>query len=92
MINLPNFATDLLTEFATRKTERIDEFPEFDLVREVLRETAGWTRLEIELAVPLPVDFGKVRCSERDAIIDSGTSEIGRCLSKSRPLYRACPK
>ena len=25
-----------------------------EVVREVLRETAGWTRLEIELAVPLP--------------------------------------
>ncbi len=41
-------------EALKRKTERIDEFPEFDLVREVLRETAGWTRVEIELAVPLP--------------------------------------
>ena len=41
-------------EALKRKTERIDEFPEFDLVREVLRETAGWTRLEIELAVSLP--------------------------------------
>ncbi|MBB3656881.1 hypothetical protein FHX15_002109 [Rhizobium sp. BK650] len=37
-----------------RKAQRIDEFPEFDIAREVLRETAGWTRLEIELVVPLP--------------------------------------
>ena len=36
-----------------RRSQRIDEFPEFDIAREVLRETAGWTRLEIELAVPL---------------------------------------
>lgn len=41
-------------EALKRKAERIDEFPEFDLVREVLRETPGWTRVEIELAVPLP--------------------------------------
>ena len=37
-----------------RKSQRIDEFPEFDIAREVLSETAGWTRLEIELVVPLP--------------------------------------
>ncbi|MBW9056164.1 DUF1062 domain-containing protein [Rhizobium mesosinicum] len=37
-----------------RKSQRIDEFPEFDILREVLRETAGWTRLEIELVAPLP--------------------------------------
>ena len=41
-------------EALKRKSQRIDEFPEFDIAREVLRETAGWTRLEIELAVPLP--------------------------------------
>jgi len=37
-----------------RKSQRIDEFPEFDILREVLREIAGWTRLEIELVAPLP--------------------------------------
>ena len=37
-----------------RKSQRVDEFPEFDIAREVLREAAGWTRLEIELMVPLP--------------------------------------
>lgn len=37
-----------------RKSQRIDEFPEFEIVKEVLHETAGWTRLEIELVVPLP--------------------------------------
>ncbi len=37
-----------------RKSLRIDEFPEFEIAREVVRETADWTRLEIELLVPLP--------------------------------------
>lgn len=37
-----------------RKSQRVDEFPEFEIAKEVLREAAGWTRLEIELAVPLP--------------------------------------
>jgi hypothetical protein len=37
-----------------RKSQRIDEFPEFEIAREVVRETADWTRLEIELLVPLP--------------------------------------
>jgi hypothetical protein len=37
-----------------RKSQRVDEFPEFEIAREVMRETADWTRLEIELLVPLP--------------------------------------
>ncbi len=35
-----------------RKAQRIDEFPDVDIVRQVLGDTEGWTRLEIELAVP----------------------------------------
>lgn len=37
-----------------RKSQRIDEFPEVDIAKDVLGETPGWTRLEIELIVPLP--------------------------------------
>jgi hypothetical protein len=49
-----------------RKSQRIDEFPEFEIAREVLRETADWTRLEIELLVPLPsgMRFERLLASE----------------------------
>lgn len=38
-----------------RGSQRIDQFPEFGIVKGILSETPGWTRLEIELAVSLPV-------------------------------------
>jgi hypothetical protein len=38
-----------------RKAQRIDEFPDVEIAKQVLEETAGWTRLAIELIVPLAV-------------------------------------
>lgn len=38
-----------------RKSQRVDEFPEFDLETEVLHETPDWTTLDIELLVTLPI-------------------------------------
>jgi hypothetical protein len=38
-----------------RKTKRIDEFAEIDIRKETLCDSRGWTALEIEFAVPLPV-------------------------------------
>lgn len=49
-IRMESFNLDALR----RKSQRIDEFPEFEIAREVVRETTDWTRLEIELLVPLP--------------------------------------
>lgn len=37
-----------------RKAQRIDEFPERDIAKDILCETRDWTHLEIELKVPLP--------------------------------------
>ncbi len=35
-----------------RKAQRIDEFPDVDIVRQLCSAPAGWSRLEIELTVP----------------------------------------
>ncbi|MGO4282966.1 DUF1062 domain-containing protein [Bosea sp. TAB14] len=37
------------------KSQRIDEFPEYDISKAVIGEAPRWTELEIELAVPLHV-------------------------------------
>ncbi|MDR6757309.1 hypothetical protein J2Y48_002605 [Mycoplana sp. BE70] len=42
-------------EALRRKSQRVDEFSEFDTEKEILRETRNWTKLEIELMVPLPL-------------------------------------
>jgi hypothetical protein len=44
-------------EALRHKSQRVDEFPEFAITKEVLRETRGWTTLEIQLAVPLPTSM-----------------------------------
>lgn len=38
-----------------RKSQRIDEFPECDIAKDVVSEAPGWSTLQIELAVSLPV-------------------------------------
>ena len=40
-----------------RKAQRVDEFPECDIVREVRCETRDGTHLEIELTVPFPASL-----------------------------------
>nr|WP_047575190.1 DUF1062 domain-containing protein [Methylobacterium sp. ZNC0032] len=40
-----------------RKAQRIDEFPECSIVKDVLCEVRDWTHLEIELMVPLPASL-----------------------------------
>nr|WP_245314397.1 DUF1062 domain-containing protein [Rhizobium sp. R634] len=42
-------------EALRRKSPRVDEFAEFDITKQIRRQTADWTRLEIELMVPLPI-------------------------------------
>lgn len=37
-----------------RKSQRVDEFAEFDVEKAILHETPDWTKLEIDLVVPLP--------------------------------------
>ena len=37
-----------------RKSQRVDEFPECDVVKDLRHETRDWTKLKIELMVPLP--------------------------------------
>lgn len=41
-------------EALRRKAQRVEEFPEFDIQKEVLRDTLNWTTLEIDLKVTLP--------------------------------------
>lgn len=40
-----------------RKAQRIDEFPECGIVKDVLCEVRDWTHLEIELTVPFPASL-----------------------------------
>lgn len=42
-------------EALRRKSPRVDEFAEFDIAKQIRDQTADWTRLEIELMVPLPI-------------------------------------
>jgi hypothetical protein len=41
-------------EALRRKSQRIDEFAEFEVRKQVLRDAPDWKRLEIELSVPFP--------------------------------------
>nr|ABD74838.1 conserved hypothetical protein [Sinorhizobium arboris LMG 14919] len=41
-------------EALRRKSQRIDEFSDFEVRKELLNEAADWEHLEIELSVPLP--------------------------------------
>lgn len=41
-------------EALRRKSQRVDEFAEFEIAKEMQQENANWTRLEIELMVPFP--------------------------------------
>lgn len=40
-----------------RKVQRIDEFPECGIAKDILSEACDWTHLEIELTVPLPASL-----------------------------------
>lgn len=40
-----------------RKAQRIDEFPECGIARDILSEACDWTHLEIELMVPFPASL-----------------------------------
>lgn len=42
-------------EALRRKSQRIDEFPEVSIDKEIVHEAPDWTELEIELIVPYPV-------------------------------------
>jgi len=39
------------------KSQRVDEFAEFEIAKEIQRETAHWTSLAIELIVPFPTSI-----------------------------------
>jgi hypothetical protein len=40
-----------------RKSQRIEEFSGFEIGKELLEETSGWTTLDIELNVPFPISM-----------------------------------
>jgi hypothetical protein len=42
-------------EALRRKSQRVDEFSEFEIGKDILRETPNWTKLELELMVPFSV-------------------------------------
>jgi len=56
-----------------RKSQRVDEFPEFEIKKQVLADPVTWRVLEIELAVVYPV------CIRLDRLL---ASELG--ISRSR--------
>lgn len=56
-----------------RKAQRVDEFPDFRIAKQVLNETVDWEWLEIELALVHPV------CIRLDRLL---ASELG--ISRSR--------
>lgn len=41
-------------EALRRKSSRVDEFADYDVSKQVLRDASDWTHLEIELSVPFP--------------------------------------
>ncbi|MGO7205882.1 DUF1062 domain-containing protein, partial [Rhizobium ruizarguesonis] len=64
-----------------RRSQRVDEFVEFEIAKEMQRETAHWTRLTIELLVPFPTSIRldrllaselKVSRSRLQALYDEG--------------------
>ena len=44
-------------EALRRKSQRIEEFPGFEIGKELLEEPSGWTVLDIELNVPFPLSL-----------------------------------
>lgn len=44
-------------EALARKSQRVDEFAEIEVQKEMLGEASGWTRLKIELQASLPVSL-----------------------------------
>ena len=40
-----------------RKSQRIDEFDDFQIEKEILYKADNWTRLEIELSAPFPISI-----------------------------------
>ncbi len=63
-----------------RKAQRIDEFADADVHKQVLGETGSWTRLEIELAVPLPIS------ARLDRLL---ASEFGISRSRLQALHNS---
>jgi hypothetical protein len=63
-----------------RRSQRIDEFPEFEIRKHVLAESPAWTRVEIEVMVPLPTN---VRLDRLLAL------ELGLPRPKLRALHDA---
>lgn len=63
-----------------RKSQRIDEFPEIELSKHVLEEPRAWTKVEIEVMVPLPTNV------RLDRLL---AQELGLSRSKLRALHDA---
>ncbi|MEZ2221061.1 DUF1062 domain-containing protein [Rhizobium sp. RCC_161_2] len=63
-----------------RKAQRIDEFAEADVQKEVLDGTDSWTRLDIELAVTFPVS------TRLDRLL---ATELGIARSRLQALHKS---
>lgn len=61
-----------------RSSPRVDEFPEVEIAREVQHEPPDWTKLEIELIVPLPTS------TRLDRLL---ASELGVSRSRLQALH-----
>lgn len=44
-------------EALRRKSQRVDEFADFEITKEIQQDVPEWTRLEIELTVPFPISI-----------------------------------
>jgi hypothetical protein len=67
-------------EALRRKSQRIDEFPEFEVRKEVLRDAANREHLQIELSVPLPT------CTRLDRLL---ATELGISRTRLRALHES---
>jgi hypothetical protein len=67
-------------EALRRKSQRVDEFAEFDVRKQVVRDASDWAHLEIELSVPLPTS------TRLDRLL---ASELGISRSQLKALHES---
>jgi hypothetical protein len=67
-------------EALRRRSQRIEEFSDFEVRKELLRDAADWEHLDIELAVPFPTS------TRLDRLL---ASELGMSRARLRALHQS---
>jgi hypothetical protein len=67
-------------EALRRRSQRVEEFPEFEVQKELLRDTPDWEDLEIELSVPFPTS------TRLDRLL---ASELGMSRARLSALHQS---